>query len=79
MVKGEELNQLCDALCHQESRRVLINAEVVRVEFVKMFEEPCTDIIKKESEDPTGSCNDIIDLEVHYIIATLNMCAHVNL
>ena len=64
MVKGEELNQLCDALCYQESRRVLVNAEVVRVEFVKACEEPCTDFIKKESEDPTGSRDDFIDLEV---------------
>ena len=53
MVKGEELNQICDAMCYQESLRVLVNAEVVRVEFVKA------------SEVPTGgSCIDITSAEV---------------
>ena len=74
MVKGGELSQLCDVLCYQESRRVLVNAEVVRVEFVKTAEDLCTDIINKASEDPTGSSIDVINLEVWCKIATL-MCS----
>ena len=49
VVKGEELSQICDALCYQECRRVMVNAEVVRVEFV---------------EDPNNSCVDISSSEV---------------
>ena len=64
MVQGEELSKLCDGLCYQESKCVLINAEVVRVEFVKTFEDPCTDSVNKTSEDRTSSCVEINNLEV---------------
>jgi len=54
VVKGEEFSQLCDALCYQESQRVMVNAEVVRVEFVKAV----------MPEDPNSSCIDISGSEV---------------
>ena len=53
-MKGEELSKTCEAMCYQESMRVLVNAEVVRVEFVKA------------SEDPTSSLGDVTNAEVQH-------------
>ena len=53
-MEGEELSKICEAMCYQESMRLLVNAEVVRVEFVKA------------SENPTSSLIDITNAEVQH-------------
>ena len=53
-MEGEELSKICEAMCYQESVRLLVNAEVVRVEFVKA------------SEDPASSLIDITNAEVQH-------------
>ena len=53
-MEGEELSKICEAMCYQESVRLLVNAEVVRVEFVKA------------SENPTSSLIDITNAEVQH-------------
>ena len=53
-MEGEELSKICEAMCYQEGMRLLVNAEVVRVEFVKA------------SEDPASSLIDITNAEVQH-------------